>query len=160
MLFRSDNVILDGPATVQGYIEIGGLEGLGGDERLYIGGDPMSMRVGPAGLDGGGSGPRETLESQYDDVGVFGRKKVFQSEPGPDGTVYVEEGEDIATMADKESYIQALRDQLQTLGDDSQLANADLQNILQKQQATLQLMSNVSKVLHDTAMTIIRKIGS
>jgi hypothetical protein len=39
------------------------------------------------------------------------------------------------------------------------LANIDLQNQLQKQQQTLQTMSNVSKMLHDTAMAVIRKIG-
>ena len=42
---------------------------------------------------------------------------------------------------------------------DAQLANIDLQNMLQKQQQTLQTISNVSKMLHDTAMAIIRKIG-
>jgi hypothetical protein len=44
-------------------------------------------------------------------------------------------------------------------GDDAQLANVDLQNMLQKQQQTLQMMSNISKMLHDTAMAVIRKIG-
>ena len=52
-----------------------------------------------------------------------------------------------------------LEQKLQTIGDDAQLANIDLQNMLQKQQQTLQLMSNVSKMLHDTAMAIVRKIG-
>ena len=33
----------------------------------------------------------------------------------------------------------------------------DLQNILQKQQQTLQMMSHLSKTLHDTAMAIIRR---
>jgi hypothetical protein len=42
--------------------------------------------------------------------------------------------------------------------DDEQLANVDLQNILQKQQQTLQMMSNISKMLFDTAMAIIRKL--
>lgn len=50
--------------------------------------------------------------------------------------------------------------QLSRLGDDAQLANVDLQNKLQKQQQILQTMSNVSKMLHDTAMSVIRKIGS
>jgi len=50
-------------------------------------------------------------------------------------------------------------DKLQQVGDDAQLANIDLQNTLQKQQQTLQTMSNVSKMLHDTAMAVIRKIG-
>ncbi len=48
---------------------------------------------------------------------------------------------------------------LNELGDDAQLANVDLQNILQKQQQTQQMMSNVSKMLHDTANSVIRKIG-
>lgn len=50
-------------------------------------------------------------------------------------------------------------DQLQSVGDDAQLANIDLQNHLQKQQQTIQMLSNVSKVLHDTALAVIRKIG-
>jgi hypothetical protein len=52
-----------------------------------------------------------------------------------------------------------LEEELSTVGDDAQLANIDLQNTLQKQQQTLQTMSNVSKAAHDTAMAIIRKIG-
>lgn len=50
-------------------------------------------------------------------------------------------------------------EQLTTMGDDAQLANIDLQNSLQKQQRTLQMMSNMSKMIHDTAMAVIRKIG-
>lgn len=48
---------------------------------------------------------------------------------------------------------------LTTVGEDAQLANIDLQNGLQKAQQMLQMMSNVSKMLHDTAMAIIRKNG-
>ena len=55
--------------------------------------------------------------------------------------------------------IKKWEEKLSTVGDDGQLANIDLQNMLQKQQQTLQTMSNVSKMLHDTAMAIIRKIG-
>ena len=50
-------------------------------------------------------------------------------------------------------------EKLNSIGDDSQLANVDLQNVLQKQQQTLQMMSNISKMLHDTATAVIRKIG-
>lgn len=50
-------------------------------------------------------------------------------------------------------------EELQTIGDDAQLANVDMQNMLQKQQQTMQMMSNISKMLHDTAMAVIRKIG-
>lgn len=44
-------------------------------------------------------------------------------------------------------------------GADAQLANIDLQNTLQKQQQTIQAISSVSKAVHDTAMSIVRKIG-
>lgn len=42
----------------------------------------------------------------------------------------------------------------------NELATIDLQNALQKQQQTLQTMGNISKMLHDTAMAVIRKTGS
>jgi hypothetical protein len=45
---------------------------------------------------------------------------------------------------------------LQTVGD---TVDMQMQNILQKQQQAMQMMSNISKMLHDTAMAIIRKIG-
>jgi hypothetical protein len=56
------------------------------------------------------------------------------------------------------THVENLEQQLMTVGDDAQLANVDLQNMLQKQQQTLQTMSNVSKVLHDTALSVIRKM--
>ncbi len=59
-----------------------------------------------------------------------------------------------------DAYIKQAEEDLQSVGDDAQLANVDLQNALQKQQQTLQMMSNISKMLHDTAMSIIRKMGS
>ena len=55
--------------------------------------------------------------------------------------------------------MEAIAQAVNTIGDDAQLANIDLQNMLQKQQQTLQMMSNISKMLHDTAVAIIRKIG-
>jgi len=53
----------------------------------------------------------------------------------------------------------AAEEKLNTIGDDAQLANVDLQNILQKHQQTLQMMSNISKMLYDTAQSVIRKMG-
>ena len=58
-----------------------------------------------------------------------------------------------------DEYIKNLEESLSSVGDDAQLANIDLQDMLQKQQQTIQMMSNVSKALHDTGMSIIRKIG-
>ena len=49
--------------------------------------------------------------------------------------------------------------QLNSIGDEAQLANVDLQNVLQKQQQLLQMISNISKQVSDTAMSTIRKIG-
>ena len=54
--------------------------------------------------------------------------------------------------------IEVFEEKLSSVGDDAQLANIDLQNSLQKQQQTLQTMSNVSKMLHDTSMSIIRNM--
>ncbi len=42
---------------------------------------------------------------------------------------------------------------------DAELANIDMQNCLQKQQQTIQTMSQISKLLHDTASSVIRKMG-
>jgi len=42
-------------------------------------------------------------------------------------------------------------------GDDAQLADINLQNMLQKQQQVLQTMSNISKAMHESAMGVIRK---
>jgi len=56
-------------------------------------------------------------------------------------------------------YIKDLEEKFMLIGDDAQLANIELQNMLQKQQQTLQTISNVSKMLHDTAMSVIRKFG-
>lgn len=58
------------------------------------------------------------------------------------------------------TYQKNLEDELNSVGEDAQMANLDLQNALQKQQQLLQMMSNISKMLHETAMSIIRKIGS
>ena len=55
--------------------------------------------------------------------------------------------------------IKKWEEKLNSVGDDAQLANVDLQNILQKQQQTLQMMSNISKMLYDTAQSVIRKMG-
>jgi hypothetical protein len=62
----------------------------------------------------------------------------------------------MTTKGELENYIEHLEETLQSVGDDAQLANVDLQNILQKQQQTIQQMSNMSKLLHDTMMAIIR----
>ena len=54
---------------------------------------------------------------------------------------------------------QSIEDKLTTVGDDAQLASVDQQNALQKQQQTLQMLSTISKLLYDTSMSVIRKMG-
>ena len=49
---------------------------------------------------------------------------------------------------------------LNTLGEDGQLFNIELQDALQNQQQTMQTMTNINKLMHDTTMAIIRKIKS
>lgn len=66
---------------------------------------------------------------------------------------------DLHSLIELDNEISRWESQLNSIGDDAQLANVDLQNMLQKQQQILQMMSNVSKMTHDTLMSIIRKIG-
>ncbi len=47
---------------------------------------------------------------------------------------------------------------LNTLGEDGQLFNINLQGSLQQMQQYIQMMSNISKMQHDTNMAIIRKL--
>jgi len=65
----------------------------------------------------------------------------------------------VGTVERLDATITHMEDQLASIGDDAQLANVDLQNALQKQQQALQMMSNVSKSIHDTMMAIIRNMG-
>ena len=64
-----------------------------------------------------------------------------------------------ASQGDWENRLEDLAEQLSSMAHDAQLANIDLQNALQTQQQTLQTIANVQKMLHDTAMAIVRKIG-
>ena len=67
------------------------------------------------------------------------------------------------TMKDVDSaspiQLKNLEDQLNSIGDDAQLANVELQNVLQKQQQAIQMLSSIMKTLHDTAMAVVRKLG-
>lgn len=63
------------------------------------------------------------------------------------------------SLPQAEVMIEKWEQQLSSVGDDAQLANLDLQNALQKQQQTLQMMSNISKMLHDTAKAVVCKLA-
>ena len=92
---------------------------------------------------------------------------IYRRDDGEAITVRGHQIESVLTVPDLEkaskkqlkNFIADLNQQLSTVGEDAQLANIDLQNILQKQQQAIQMMSNISKMLHDTSMAVIRKIG-
>jgi len=86
-------------------------------------------------------------------------QKTFSLSPGTDGKIIIKQTGSISTTPAINGYISKLEVQLKGIGDDAQLANIDLQNTLQKQQQIIQLLSNVSKMLSDSALSIIRKIG-
>jgi hypothetical protein len=86
-------------------------------------------------------------------------RKAFGLSPNPEGKIVVSQTGQISTRDEITGYINNLEQQLNSIGDDAQLANIDLQNALQQQQQLLQMLSNISKMLSDTAMAVIRKIG-
>lgn len=53
-----------------------------------------------------------------------------------------------------------LQNQLDTAGDDTQMMQLRLQNLMQQQQQLIQGVSSMSKSLNDTSMSILRHIGS
>ena len=63
------------------------------------------------------------------------------------------------TPAELEALLETWEETLTTIGEDGQAANVDLQNMLQKMRQSLQMMSNVSKALSDTALSVIRKMN-
>jgi prefoldin subunit 5 len=65
----------------------------------------------------------------------------------------------VDTLALLDATIARWEERLASMGDDAQLATIDLQNVLQKQQQILQMMSNVSKMVHEVTMAIIRRMG-
>lgn len=58
-----------------------------------------------------------------------------------------------------EEAIEELEEVLAAAGDDALLANLDLRNEFGRIQETMRAMTKVSKLLHEQAMAIIRKIG-
>ncbi len=126
------------------------------DFRVNLPRYDVATRTEASGLAPAGGPPSETEVGG----GLLGQGPA-PNDPAPTQTITEwEDGQPIDSKADLEAYVEALEDKLNTTGDDAQLANVDMQNALQRQQQTLQMMSNISKMLHDTAMSIIRKIGS
>ena len=117
--------------------------------------DTLAYMEGNGTLSPCDTGHLDKSGSALTDANGDGQGDAGQDDAGGGGT----EGR-LPTKESLDEYIQELEEELETAGGDAQLANMDLQNALQQEQQTLQMMSNISKMLHDTAMSIIRKIGS
>ena len=96
---------------------------------------------------------RESYVESSDDLSFHAKKVKYFNQQKKKIRDHINE-----IRAEMEKYINLMEEQLSSIGDDAQLANIDLQNMLQKQQQTIQMLSNVSKVLHDTGLAVIRKI--
>jgi len=64
-----------------------------------------------------------------------------------------------AKIVSLQTGLSVLEEKLDTAGDGTQLANVDLQNVLQKQQQMIQTISNVMKNMQDTQVASISRIG-
>jgi len=100
---------------------------------------------------------RESYTSTTEDLRFFAEKVKFYNDAKKQVRDELHGARE--AIGEDDSHIKGLEAKLNSVGDDAQLANVDLQNVLQKQQQTLQMMSNISKLVHDTAMSVIRKIG-
>jgi hypothetical protein len=87
------------------------------------------------------------------------RVLLLRSKTETDKEPVIENGRTAVNAAQLQGIVDQWEQKLASVGDDAQLANIDLQNVLQKQQQLIQMLSNVSKMLSDTAMAVIRKIG-
>ena len=71
-----------------------------------------------------------------------------------------EEGQtvEITTKEQAESLLSNLEEKMQTYGDDAQMQQLMLQDMLQKQTQIFNMMTNLMKVMHETHMAAIRNL--
>ena len=84
-------------------------------------------------------------------------------EIGADGVPKVrplEKAGEITRMEELDAHIADLQTMLASTGEDMQTSQLELQNMMQRQQQVMNVLSNLSKTLHETSMAIIRKIGN
>ncbi len=72
---------------------------------------------------------------------------------------FSQEGKDIKNMGELENYIKEMESKLSSVGDDAQVQNINLQSIMQKQAQVVQTLSNLQKLLHDTAMAVVQRLS-
>lgn len=95
---------------------------------------------------------------------AFDRVKISKDPAlGEDGVPRVREPQaagEIRRVEEMDAYIADLQNMLASTGEDMQFAQLELQNMTQRQQQVMNVLSNLSKTLHETSMAIIRKIGT
>jgi hypothetical protein len=107
---------------------------------------------------------RDSYLKQNKDLYFYTSKVKHLSEKKKELRSYVKDlrdmrrGASVGLASDMDEMITKLEDDLQTIGDDAQLAMLDLQNALNRQAQLMQMMSNMCKMMHDTAMAIIRNM--
>ncbi len=62
-------------------------------------------------------------------------------------------------LTEEEEKMQELEKKFNDVDDDAELANIDLQDMLRKQQETIQMMSEIAKMLHSTGVAVVRKMN-
>lgn len=110
-----------------------------------------------------GSGPRAEARSALalaDSAVSAAASRDPSDHPEAENIPQVGDRDQARTVGDLRNYEKYLEDQLNSAGEDGQLMNLELQNQLQRQQQQLQMMSNMSKAMHDVAMGILRNVGS
>ncbi len=64
----------------------------------------------------------------------------------------------VSSRDEAEKLLSSLEEEMQTLGDDAQMQQLQLQDLLQKQTQILSMMTNLLKVMHETCMAVIRNL--
>ncbi len=98
----------------------------------------------------------KNLDSKKDELTSVGKYVLDMNQNPPK---MIKSGKKCSSMAELDDYIKELENKMSSIGDDAQLSNVDLQTVLEKQQELIKTLSNLGKLLHDTALAIIRKIG-
>lgn len=86
-------------------------------------------------------------------------RKTFELAQIEPPRVTVKPGEVLTTQAQVADYVKELQDRSKAVEDDIALARTEHQNALQKQQKAIGRLSATSKRMHDTARSVMRRLG-
>jgi len=87
------------------------------------------------------------------------QEKIYVIERGNPDKFIVQKGNVINKRSELENYISYLQGKLDSVGDDSQIANVEMQSCLQDQSQQVEMISTIMKACYDSAMDVIRHMG-